>query len=820
MARGSRPGRLLAVAGLVLAVLYGLVALGGEWTPRPGVETGGGTRLALPVADADAADLAEARDVVASRLDDAGVPAARVRTSDDGLVIDVPPGTPASTLRAVVRPADLTVRVVARSGVPAAAEPSASPSADPSASPEPSPSAAPSSAPASSAPLDGGELVDDPVAWAARPDVASGEAFEAARCPTDGTTDATTAAGADADPERPVVACDANGLAYLLSAAVVDGSAVDGVEAVLPTGRTTWGLALDLDGDGTRAFGAMTQRLEGTGRQFALVVDGQVVAAPQTSAVTDGRPQISADLTEAEAEALAASLRSGSLPVEVSGEPQVSALPASVPAGALGTGVALGGLLVLLTALAGLARLGLLGLLVPAALLTGAALTHAGLLLLARGLDLALTLAAWAVLPLGPALAAGSAALLLALARTERTAGASAAAAVAGATRRTHRLALAGDAVVVAAAVSLLVLGRGDALDGVGALLLLGAVVDLLVRVGVVAPLVELLAARAAPRLTARAPRPDRSLRPGVLAVLGATALAALGLLLRPLEAGVGLAGGRLGGPGGGGAVSAAWDAADTGWLAAACVVLLLAVLGGLAGWAGRWQVVPAALVPPALAVVTGLGLAAWTGTAVGPATVAVLVLLGVLALAACAVVLGAVAARGPQGAARARARATHREAADLAAAPAAAWPVAIAAVVALPALAVLVAAVLADETTGEVVPASLALAGGAAVAAAAAVWLAVPVLVALDLRDPAVREADRRVLARRRHDSDPPRTPSAKATRATKATGATTSDPTPGGSRPTRPGRPAPARGPVTRSGSAGRQQPTRSTRAKRGKK
>ncbi|NYG56097.1 SecDF P1 head subdomain-containing protein [Nocardioides perillae] len=836
MARGSRPGRLLAVAGLVLAVLYGLVALGGEWTPRPGVETGGGTRLVVPVTDAGAADLARARDVLAERLDDAGVPAARVRTAADGLVVEVPPRTPRSVLDSVVRPAELSVRVVARSGFPAAAEPTASPSAspsastsaspsaessadpsaDPSAGPSTEPSAGPSTEPsASPTPLDGGELVDDPVAWAARPDVASGEAFDAARCPTRG------APGED-DLDRPVVACDANGLAYLLSAAVVDGSAVDGVEAVLPTGRTTWGLALDLDGDGTRAFGAMTQRLEGTGRQFALVVDGQVVAAPQTSAVTDGRPQISADLTEAEAEALAASLRSGSLPVALAGEPESTTVPASLPAGALGTGVLVGGLLALVATFAAVVRLGVLGLLVPAALLTGTALTHAGLLLLARGLDLALTPAAWAALPLGPALAAGSAALLLALARTERAAGASAGAAVDTATRRTQRLALAGDAVVAAAGLALLVLGRGDALDGVGVLLLLAAAVGLLTRVGVVAPLVELLVARPATRSSAPAGERALAARPrervGALAVLGVAALATLGLLVRPLDAGVDLAGGRLGGPGAAlGAVGATWDATDTRWLVAACAVLVLVVLGALAGWAGRRQVVPAALVPPALAVATALGLAAWTGVAVGAATVAAVVLVGVVALAAGAVVLGAVTGRGPQGAARART--TRRQAAELAAAPAAAWPTTVAAVVAVPALAVLVAALVADGGSGEVAPASLALAGGTVLAAAATVLLAVPALVALDERDPAIREADRRVLARRRHDSEAPRpsagtAKSAKSAKSAKRSGASTAS---GGSGAVRP---APARGPVARSASAGRQQPTRKTRAKRGKK
>lgn len=796
MARGSRPGRLLAVAGLALAALYGLVALGGQWAPRAGLETGGGSRLLLP-ATGSPRDLAEARDVVAGRLDDAGVPGARVRTSAEGLVVEVPQRTSRDVLDAAVRPAELTVRVVARSGRPAEA-------GEAGGSPSPSPS------PAVPAELDGGELVVDPVAWAARPDVASGEAFEAASCPAD--------PAAAADPERPAVACDALGTAYLLSAAVLDGAALDGVEAVRPAGRSTWGLALDLDGDGTRAFGQMTQRLEGTGRQFALVVDGEVVAAPQTAAVTDGRPQISADLTEGEAEALAASLRGGSLPAEVAGEPEVQRVGAALPAGPLGTGVLVGGVLTLLLALAAGLRLGVLGAVLPAALLVGAAVTHAGLLLLARGLDLALTPPAWTVLPLGPALAAGSAALLLASARAERAAGSSPSAALATATRRSARLALAADAVVAAAGLAVLVLDRGDALDGLGVLLLLAAAADLLVRSGVVAPLAAALAARpsARPSAAPRAPgasAPEAAADPaagagrepgegpartGPLLVVGAVALAALGLLVRPLDAGVDLTGGFVADLG---RVGAAWDTGDTTWLAVAVGLLLLVVLGGLAGWTGRWQVVPPALAAAAAAAVVALGLAAWSGGPLGRGTVAALVVVLVVALAAAVVVLGAVA---PTRSGAAKARLTRREAATRAAAPAAAWPSAVAAALAVPALAVLAVAAATDDT-GEAGPAALTLAGGAVAGALAVVLVAVPALVGLDLRGAEVREADRRVLARRRHDG-----PDAR-----PRTGARSA----AGGAPARPPRaPAPARGPVARSAAAGRRQPTRRTRSQRG--
>lgn len=873
MARGSHPGRLLVVAGLVVAVLYALVALGGEWTPRPGVESGGGTRLVLAVPDdASASDRGAARDVLAERLDEAGVAGARVRTSSEDLVVEVPQRTDSGVLETLVRPARLTVRVVARAGAPSAGD---------TAGDTGQPATTPSSSPSASAPeqLDGGPLVDDPVAWASRPDGPSTEAFAAATCPSPSTT--------AVDPGRPLVTCDDAGIAYLLSAAVVDGDDVDGVEALLPGGRSAYALQLDLDRDGTEAFATMTRALAGTSRQFALIVDGEVVATPTTSLVPDGRPQISTDLGEEDAEALAAALRPGALPVAVGGEPQVAPLGAWLPPRPLGTGVAVGAaLLLLLLSAAAAARHGVAGVVVPAVLVVGGAAAHAGLLLLARGLDLALTLPAWVALAAGPALLAGSAVLLLERARAARVAGASAGAAVERAVHDTGRLGLAAGAVVAVAGVVLLALGRGSALDGVGVLLLLVAVVDVLARAGVASPLAAWVVARPRTRGSSRWPgatagSPPAVAPPAVVArarvlvpvALGVVAVAALGLLVRPLEADPDLGGGSelraaaaettdttdirdtvdttaaadaveevrsaVGSGDSGGAVDGslvaaagdtvvvrspdspdedaaadavrdasggeelaavavgpAWDGDDTRWTLLALVVLVLVALGALAGWTGRWKVVPAALAAVLAAGTLALGVAAWSGGPVGPGTLAALGLVVVLALAASAVTLGAVVAGAPGTGGSGASRLTHRESAERSAAGASGWVVAAALAVVVPATAVLVAA-LAVPATGEVTTGALVLVAGALAAAALAPTLAVPLLVLLEERDPAVKESDRRALARRKHDDRRSAAPAASAG----------------------PARAGGARGPVQVSASARRQQPTRRTRAQRGR-
>ena len=45
--RAARPGRVLIVFLLGVAILYGLVALGGNWKPALGLDLQGGTRITL-----------------------------------------------------------------------------------------------------------------------------------------------------------------------------------------------------------------------------------------------------------------------------------------------------------------------------------------------------------------------------------------------------------------------------------------------------------------------------------------------------------------------------------------------------------------------------------------------------------------------------------------------------------------------------------------------------------------------------------------------------------------------------------------------------
>ncbi|MDQ3416582.1 MAG: protein translocase subunit SecD, partial [Actinomycetota bacterium] len=49
----SRPGRVLVMLAAVMAILLGLVAYGGAWSPRLGLDLQGGTRITLQAKSVD-----------------------------------------------------------------------------------------------------------------------------------------------------------------------------------------------------------------------------------------------------------------------------------------------------------------------------------------------------------------------------------------------------------------------------------------------------------------------------------------------------------------------------------------------------------------------------------------------------------------------------------------------------------------------------------------------------------------------------------------------------------------------------------------------
>jgi SecD-like export protein len=102
------------------------------------------------------------------------------------------------------------------------------------------------------------------------------------------------------------LACDAEGTKYLLGNAAVDGGVVD---ASVVEGALRWTVALQLDDEATGDLADLTRKLVGSPTQVALVLHGEVLAAPTVASVIDtGQLQLAVGLTKAEATELAARL--------------------------------------------------------------------------------------------------------------------------------------------------------------------------------------------------------------------------------------------------------------------------------------------------------------------------------------------------------------------------------------------------------------------------------------------------------------------------------------------------------------------------------
>jgi preprotein translocase subunit SecD len=160
--------------------------------------------------------------------------------------------------------------------------------------------------------------------------------------------------GADA-PTDVIVACSRTGASkYILAPAEVLGRQVSKATAGIDQqGASAWYVLLTFNGDGTKAFGALTARvtsLASPQNQVAIVLDGLVVSAPVINeAIPSGNAQITGSFTQVEAQDLANVLKYGALPLafdrgevqQVSPTLGADQLHAGLLAGALGLGLVL-----------------------------------------------------------------------------------------------------------------------------------------------------------------------------------------------------------------------------------------------------------------------------------------------------------------------------------------------------------------------------------------------------------------------------------------------------------------------------------------------
>lgn len=144
MARNAaaHAGRTLVVFLAGVAVLYGLVALGGNWKPALGLDLQGGTRITMTAEGNPSKENVEtAARIIDDRVNGSGVSEAEVTTQgNDVIIVEIPGDTSNSLIDTVKRQAQLRFRTVAcssanpgpcASAAPAPTAPGGSPSGEP-----------------------------------------------------------------------------------------------------------------------------------------------------------------------------------------------------------------------------------------------------------------------------------------------------------------------------------------------------------------------------------------------------------------------------------------------------------------------------------------------------------------------------------------------------------------------------------------------------------------------------------------------------------------------------------------------------------------
>ncbi|BBC34260.1 hypothetical protein SGFS_055540 [Streptomyces graminofaciens] len=132
-------------------------------------------------------------------------------------------------------------------------------------------------------------------------------------------------AAADASPSEPITACgeyQGTRYTYELEPVAVPGTDVADAEAAFDKNSGTgWFVKLEFTSAGAQKFTDVTGRLAtqtSPNNQFAIVLDGTVLSAPQVNtAITGGKAEISGTFTKREAQELAAHLSTGALPVRL-----------------------------------------------------------------------------------------------------------------------------------------------------------------------------------------------------------------------------------------------------------------------------------------------------------------------------------------------------------------------------------------------------------------------------------------------------------------------------------------------------------------------
>jgi preprotein translocase subunit SecD len=303
--------------------------------------------------------------------------------------------------------------------------------------------------------------------------------------------------GADA-PAETIVACSRDGGAkYILGPAEVLGQQVSSAEAGYdPSQGLAWYVSLSFNGDGTKAFAAITTRvtsLQSPLNQVAIVLDGLVVSAPRINEpIPSGNAQITGSFTQLEAQDLANVLKYGALPLAFD-RGEVQQVSPTLGADQLNAGLLAGFLGLGLVVIYSLLYYRGLGLVTVGSLAIAGALVYLLFLVLGEAIGFTLTLAgiAGAIVAIG--VTADSFIVFFERIRDEAREGRSLRSAVESGWMKARHTILVADAVSLIAAILLYFFAVGG-VRGFAFTLGLTTVVDLIVVFLFTKPIVTLLA--------------------------------------------------------------------------------------------------------------------------------------------------------------------------------------------------------------------------------------------------------------------------------------------------------------------------------------
>jgi preprotein translocase subunit SecD len=259
------------------------------------------------------------------------------------------------------------------------------------------------------------------------------------------------------------VACEGT-TKYLLDVAKVLGTDVKGADASTDPQTSQWQVNLQFKGDGQDKWTNLTKEAYGDGtnkKRVAVVLDNEVVSAPEIQSVIAGDARITGSFTRAQAQLLASQLRYGALPLTFIPQ-EAQSVSATLGSEHLKAGLLAAGIGMLLVVVYAFFYYRLLGSVIFLSLVLSGLLVFGALIVLGRQIGFTLTLAGIAGFIVSLGVAADSFVIYFERLKDEIREGRSPRSAVPRAWVRARRTIISANTISILAAVVLYIFSVGS----------------------------------------------------------------------------------------------------------------------------------------------------------------------------------------------------------------------------------------------------------------------------------------------------------------------------------------------------------------------